>query len=58
MYALEFRNGSFFQSLEKDHGGPIHTAQKFSTYEEANDFMNKHNWILFNGGMVVRVKRG
>ncbi len=52
-YVLEYRNGSFFQGLGHDNGGPLHTAQTFSSRKEADAFMRKHAWILFNGGMVV-----
>lgn len=54
-YAIEFRNGSYLQSLEADHGGPKHTAMLFDTAKAAEAFIRKHEWILFNGGMVVSV---
>lgn len=52
-FIIEFRSGSFFQNLEADRGGPASTAQTFASKKEAEDFMNKHNWIYFNGGMAV-----
>jgi len=54
MYVIEFRDGSFFQSLEADHGGPKATAQRFESIHAADNFMRSHEWILFYGGMAVR----
>ncbi len=53
MFVIEFRNGSFFQNLEADHGGPTETAQKFGSEAEAKMFCHRHMWILMNGGMVM-----
>ena len=52
-WVIEFRNGSFFQSLEADHGGPLATAQKFDSLEKAEELMNRHPWIYANGGMAM-----
>lgn len=54
-YIIEFRNGSFFQNLEAERGGPKETAQKFNSKQECIDFMNKNQWIYFNGGMEKSV---
>lgn len=53
MYVIEFRNGTFFQSLEADHGGPLASAQRFGSEQEAKMFCHRHMWILLNGGMVM-----
>jgi hypothetical protein len=53
MVVIEFRSGTYFQSLAADHGGPITTAQAFESEDVAEEFMREHDWILFNGGMVV-----
>lgn len=55
MWAIEFRNGSFFQSLEVDNGGPKATAALFNSKEEAEAFMRENVWIYFNGGMALEV---
>ncbi len=55
-YAIEFRNGSYFQGLDADRGGSLATAQTFSSEGEADDFCHKHEWILFNGGMVIGLR--
>ncbi len=52
-FIIEFRSGSFFQNLKADHGGPASTAQAFASKEAAENFMDQHNWIYFNGGMAV-----
>jgi hypothetical protein len=52
-FVIEFRSGTFFQNMEAENGGPCGTAQRFATRDEAERFMEKHDWILFNGGMVV-----
>lgn len=54
-WAIEFRNGSFFQNLEAERGGPKESAQKFESKADAETFMRKHEWILFNGGMALKV---
>lgn len=56
-WVIEFRNGSFFQSLEADHGGPLETAQKFDSKEEAEELMNQNPWIYMNGGMAITMPR-
>lgn len=56
-YVIEFRNGSFLQNLAADHGGPRATAQRFDTAEEAESFMRQHEWIMFNGGMVLPAEK-
>lgn len=56
MWAIEFRNGSFFQNLESDHGGPKSTAALFDSKEEAEAFMGENFWIYFNGGMALEVE--
>jgi viroplasmin and RNaseH domain-containing protein len=55
MWAIKFRNGSFFQSLEVDNGGPKATAALFDSKEEAEAFMRENAWICFNGGMAFEV---
>jgi hypothetical protein len=53
-YIIEFRNGSYFQSLSHDNGGKKETAQVFTSKGQAEKLMRKHTWILVNGGMVVK----
>lgn len=53
-YVIEFRDGSFFQNLESDHGGPKATAQRFESVQAVDRFMKSNEWILFYGGMAVR----
>lgn len=53
-WVIEFRNGSFFQNLEEDHGGTKESAQKFDSEKAAQTFMDTHQWIYTNGGMAVR----
>lgn len=53
-YIIEFRNGSYFTSLEALNGGPVKQAKLFPSKAKAEAFMDKHKWILFNGGMVVK----
>ena len=52
-YIIEFRNGSYFQSLKHDNGGRKETAQVFKSKAKAESFVRKHEWMLFNGGIVV-----
>lgn len=54
-YVIEFRNGSFFQNLEAENSGPKETAQKFNSKQECVEFMDKHDWVYFNGGMAKEV---
>jgi hypothetical protein len=54
-WAIEFRNGSFLQTLEAERGGPAATAMRFATKDAADAFMRKHEWISFNGGMALNV---
>ena len=56
-YIIEFRNGSFFQNLNADHGGPRETAQRFDSEAEVDAFMRDHEWILFNGGMALPAEK-
>lgn len=55
-FIIEFRSGNFFQSLEAERGGPASSAQIFASKKEVEDFMDKHNWIYFNGGMAIAKK--
>ena len=57
-YAIEFRNGRYFVSLAADQSGPAEQAMRFATEGEADRFMSKHDWMLFHGGMVVRLDGG
>ena len=54
-YVIEFRNGSFFRDLAAEHGCSITEARRFKMKEQAECYMRRHEWILFNGGMVVEV---
>lgn len=56
-FAIEFRSGSYFKNLDAEHGSTIERAQRWATREEAERFMDRHEWILMNGGMVVEVRR-
>ena len=53
-WVIEFRNGGLFQNLKTDSSGPMATAQRFDTKEDAEYFMKDHPWILFNGGMAIK----
>jgi hypothetical protein len=55
-WVIEFRNGGHFRNLEADRSCSAAEAQRFASRAEADAFMNKHEWILFNGGMAKRVK--
>lgn len=57
MYVIEFRNGSFFQSLTAERGGPRATAQRFPSKWEAEKVLKRHPWILANGGMVLPAEK-
>jgi hypothetical protein len=50
-HVIEFRSGSFLQ-LEAT-SGPLETAMRFGSAEEADQFMKERQWIVFNGGMVM-----
>ena len=52
-HVIEFRNGTLFQSLEAEHGGPLATAQRDRSEAAAAAFMDEHQWIYFNGGMAM-----
>jgi hypothetical protein len=54
-WAIEFRNGSFFQTPEADYGGPLKTAKTFGSKQETEKYMNQHNWVYINGGMALNV---
>lgn len=56
-WVIEFRSGSFFQSLDADNGGPTKTARRFASYDEADAFIEAHTWIAFNGGMPYPLER-
>jgi hypothetical protein len=56
-HVIEFRNGSYFQDLSSNNGGPYATAQKFPTKDAATAFMDEHEWIYLNGGMAVPVTK-
>jgi hypothetical protein len=57
-FAIEFRSGSYFQDLDAEHGCTIERSQRWPTRDEAERFMDQHEWILMNGGMVVEVPAG
>jgi hypothetical protein len=57
-WAIEFRSGNYLQRGDAKNSGPAHGAQKFSSRNEAEDFMDTHQWIAFNGGMAVPLKDG
>ena len=52
-YIIEFRNGSYFKDLQSQIGCDAIAAKRFETKEECEELMDKHDWILFNGGMIV-----
>lgn len=54
-YVIEFRNGSYFQNLDAERGGPLATAQRFAREAAVREFTTEHEWILWNGGMAVAV---
>lgn len=55
-FAIEFRSGSHYQTEFVHVGGPALTAKRFRTRADAEDFMRANEWILLNGGMVVKVE--
>lgn len=56
VYVIEFRSGTYFRSLDDDHGVGIGQARRFATMREADDLMEENEWILFAGGCVIKVK--
>lgn len=50
---IEFRSGTYFQSLASNNGGPMATAQRFDSAENADALMRAYPWIMGNGGMAV-----
>ncbi len=57
MFVIKFKNGSYFQSLGTRTSGPLTTAKRFDTGDEAVQFLVKHEWILLDGGAVVEPVR-
>lgn len=53
-FAIEFRNGSFFTTLEAERGGTLAQARVWPTRKAARKFADRHVWIYFNGGMIRR----
>lgn len=53
---IEFRSGSYFVDLDSPRGGTLTYAFRWPTEQAAEDFMSQHEWILYNGGMVVPVR--
>ena len=56
-FAIEFRSGSYFENLEAERGCTVDRARRWPSRDEAEDFMIEHEWLAFNGGMVVEVPR-
>lgn len=56
-FAIEFRSGSYFENLDAERGCTIERARRWHTRAAAERFMDRHEWILMNGGMVVAVPR-
>lgn len=54
-YVIEFRSGSYFRDLKDERGSTLRDAKRFDTRKDAEHFMSRHEWILFNGGMTVEV---
>lgn len=54
-WVIEFRNGFYFRTLDDDHSVSIEQAMRFPTMRAADDFVTKHEWILFNGGMPIEI---
>lgn len=52
-WVIEFRDGTFFQNLEAEHGGPIETAQRFASKEAVDNFEEEHGWLLVYGSMAL-----
>lgn len=52
-WVIEFRNGSFFQNIEAETGGPLETAHRFASREDIDRFYEAHGWILANGAMAL-----
>lgn len=59
IWVIEFRNGSYLQSIHAGHSGPAATAKRFESETEANDLLTKHEWIAFYGGTpkLIRASR-
>jgi hypothetical protein len=53
---IEFRSGSYLGDLAADRGVSRDLAQHFPSREAAEALMAQHEWIVFNGGMVVEVE--
>ena len=52
-YIIEFRNGTYFKDLNSQHGCDAIAAKRFGTKEECEELMDKYDWIVLNGGMIV-----
>lgn len=51
-YAIELRNGSFYQGRGREESGPASTAARFPTHEIAEAAL-RESGLLAAGGMVV-----
>lgn len=54
-YVIEFRSGSYFVDLDAPRGGTLAYAFRWPSEESARAFADQHEWIWFNGGMIVPV---
>lgn len=54
-WAIEFRSGSFFVDHASDRGGSVHQAKRFRSKRAADRFLRRHQWMLWNGGMPLKV---
>ena len=50
-YVIEFRSGNYLQPMASS--GPLETAVRFKSAEEAEQLMSGREWIALNGGMVI-----
>lgn len=56
-FAIEFSQGTYFRSLDDEHGVPKHLAALFCTVDAAEAVLRQHAWIRANGGVVVQITR-
>lgn len=55
LWLIEYRNGSFFQSLSAPHGVSADKARKFKSVRDVDAFVTRNESILMGGGCPVPV---
>lgn len=57
-WVIEFRSGSYFQSLSAPGGCSIKDAMRFPSKVAADGYINSSDYLAMNGGMAVPDPRG